>query len=196
MLLQERYTLCLVTCKCSVIWRRWWEYDTHIHTVWTSLVSHNLEVSCQTSANIALDHSPVLKMWTAAWHALAHRSWSWVRMMMCLASTFLFLLCYVNIFKCITLGCFLLLCVWHAAYVNWWDIKWVCLSSYKYMDCEWKQPNNQGLFWLNCQSLAWKILLTWSWQWHENHFWITCCFWEHGCQEWVSFATYFFLQID
>lgn len=115
--------------------------------------------------------------------------------MMCLTSTFLFLLCYVNNFKCITLGCFLLLCVWHAAYVNWWDIKWVCLCSYKYMDCEWKQPNNQALFWLNRQTVAWKILqkfmMTWSWQWHENHSWISYCFLEHRCQEWVSIATYF-----
>lgn len=41
--------------------------------------------------------------------------------------------CNVNSFECITLPCFLLLCVWHAAYVSWWDIKWVCLRSYKYM---------------------------------------------------------------
>lgn len=115
--------------------------------------------------------------------------------MMCLASTFLFLLCYVNNFKRIKLGCFLLLCVWHSAYVNWCDIKWVCLCRYKYTGCEWKQPNNQGLFWLSCQSMAWKILhkliMTWSWQWHENHFWISYCFFEHRRQEQVSIAPFF-----
>lgn len=124
-----------------------------------------------------------------------HRSWSWVRMMMCLPSTFLFLLCYVNNFKCITLGCFLLLCVWHAAYVNWWDIKCVCLCSYKNMDCEWKLLNNHGLFSLNRHSVAWKILqklmTKWSWQWHENHFWTTYCVSEHKCQKWVSIAKCF-----
>lgn len=130
-----------------------------------------------------------------SWHPLAHRSQSWVKMMMCLASTFLVLLCYVNNFKRIKLGCFLLLCVWHSAYVNWWDIKWVCLCRYKYTGCKWKQPNNQGLFWLSCQSMAWKILqkliMTWSWQWHENHFWISDCFFEHRRQEQVSVAPFF-----
>lgn len=30
------------------------------------LLSHNLEVSCQTPANVVLDRSPVWNMWTAA----------------------------------------------------------------------------------------------------------------------------------
>lgn len=196
---QRSLTLCFVTRKCSITWWRLWEYDTHTQTC--LLVGHKVYVSCQSAANVALDCSPVREnVRCVARHPLAQRSWSRVSMMMWLTSTFLFLLCYVNNFKCITLRCFLLLCVWHAAYVNWWDIKWVCLRSYKYIDCEGKQPNNQGLFWLNCQSVAWKILqkliMTCCWQWHENHFWISYCFFEDRRQEWVSIATCFFLQTD
>jgi len=163
--------------------------------IWVHRDNRSQSVYCQTYINVGLDHSPVWNMWSVSWHPLAHRSGSWVRIMMCLSCTFLSLQYNVNNFKCITLCCFLLLCVWHAAYVSWWDFKWACLCSYKYIDCEWKQPNYQGLFWFNCRSVGWKIsqklVMTRNWQWHENHFWITFCFFEHGRQHRMSVATCF-----
>lgn len=74
------------------------------------------------------------KKWAAdaARHPLTQRSRSRVRMAMCLASTFL-PSCYAmqTARSVLHWGRFLPLCVWHAAYVNWWDIKWVCLCRYK-----------------------------------------------------------------
>lgn len=124
---------------------------------------------------------PKSSLWTCGvWldiHSCAGRdrgSGSWCAFL----CTFLSLQCHVNSFKCITLRRFLLLCVWHAAYVSWWDLNWVCLHSSKYTDCEWKQPNYQGLFWFNRQSVGWKIMqkliMTWNWQWPENNLWISC----------------------
>lgn len=63
------------------------------------------------------------------------------------------------------------------------------------MGREWKQPNYQGLFWFNCQTkerkVLQKLIMAWSWQWHENNFWISCCFFERRGQVWTWLATCF-----
>lgn len=107
--------------------------------VWASmLVNHSIVSQPKASTMLLLTAIQLRKnkkkeqAATAVWHQLAQRSRSQVRMAKCLASTFL-PSCYAmqTARSVLHSGSFLPLCVWHAAYVNWWDRKWVCLCCYK-----------------------------------------------------------------
>lgn len=153
-----------------------WMTDTTTHrrrSYAFTVDSRNFDVSCQTRSCCSWPKSSLEHVECGLTSTCTQ-----VRIMMCLLCTILSLAMSCKQLQVYYTARFLLLCVWHAAYVSWWDLNWVCLHSSKYTDCEWKQPNYQGLFWFNRQSVGWKIMqkliMTWNWQWPESNLWTSC----------------------